>query len=73
MRVVGVIESFDDRRGDGVVRSDGGERFYFHCVSIADGTRHIEPGVRVSGERFVGHVGRDEVVAVTKSDARSEN
>lgn len=70
---MGVIESFDDRRGDGAVRSDAGERFYFHCVAIADGTRHIEPGTRVHAERRVGHVGHDEVVAVTKSDAPSEN
>lgn len=68
MRVVGVVESFDDRRGDGVVRSDAGESFYFHCVAIADGSRHIEPGVRVRAERRVGHVGRDEVVAVTRTD-----
>jgi hypothetical protein len=66
VRVEGSIESFDDRRGDGVLLSDGGDRFYFHCVSIADGTRHIETGVRAHGERRVGHVGRDEVVAVTE-------
>ncbi len=66
MRVVGVIESFDDRRGDGVLRSDEGERFYFHCVSITDGTRHIEIGVRAHGERRVGQVGRDEVSEVSE-------
>jgi hypothetical protein len=66
VKVVGLIESFDDRRGDGVLLGAGGERFYFHCVSIANGTRHIEPGVRAQGERRVGHVGRDEVVAVTE-------
>lgn len=66
MRVVGYIESFDDRRGDGVLLSDEGERFYFHCVSIANGTRHIETGVRAHGERRVGHVGRDEISAVTE-------
>jgi hypothetical protein len=71
VRVVGLIESFDDRRGDGVFLSDEGVRFYFHCVSLANGTRHIEPGVRVTGERRVGHVGRDEVAAVTEmEDAR---
>jgi hypothetical protein len=37
-------------------------------VAIADGSRHIEPGVRVHAERRVGHVGRDEVVAVTRTD-----
>jgi hypothetical protein len=66
--VVGVIESFDDRRGDGHLLSESGERFYFHCVAIADGTRHIEPGVRAQGERRVGHVGRDEVVAVRERE-----
>ena len=68
MRVWGRIESFDDRRGDGVLLSDEGERFYFHCVSIANGTRHIEPGVRARGERRVGHVGRDEVVDVAECE-----
>lgn len=63
---MGYIESFDDRRGDGVLLSDEGERFYFHCVSIANGTRHIETGVRAHGERRVGHVGRDEISAVTE-------
>jgi hypothetical protein len=66
VRVVGYIESFDDRRGDGVLLSDEGGRFYFHCVSIANGTRHIETGVRAHGERRVGHVGRDEISAVTE-------
>jgi hypothetical protein len=66
VRVVGYIESFDDRRGDGVLLGDEGERFYFHCVSIANGTRHIETGVRAQGERRVGHVGRDEVSMVAE-------
>lgn len=72
MRVTGFIESFDDRRGDGVLLSHEGERFYFHCVSIADGTRHIDPGVIAQGERQVGHVGRDEVVAVARIESVRE-
>jgi hypothetical protein len=67
MRVIGRVESFDDGRGDGVLLSDDGERFYFHCVSIADGSRHMEAGVRAHGERHVGHVGRDEIVDVSES------
>jgi cold shock CspA family protein len=63
--VDGVVETFDERRGDGFVTSERGERLYFHCVSIADGTRHIEVGTRVRARRRVGHVGRDEVVDVT--------
>jgi cold shock CspA family protein len=64
--VRGIVETFDERRGDGIIRSDHGERLYFHCVSIADGSRQIDPGARVEARRRVGHVGRDEVVDVTK-------
>ncbi|MGC2174525.1 MAG: cold shock domain-containing protein [Acidimicrobiales bacterium] len=63
--VRGIVETFDERRGDGIIRSDRGERLYFHCVSIADGSRQIDPGARVEARRRVGHVGRDEVVDVT--------
>jgi cold shock CspA family protein len=62
VNVSGVVESFDERRGDGFVLSDSGERFYFHCVSIADGSRQIDVGVRVKATRRVGRVGRDELV-----------
>jgi cold shock CspA family protein len=73
VKVEGAIETFDDRRGDGIFLSDDGERLYFHCVSIANGTRLIEPGVRAQGERRVGHVGRDEVGAVSESADVREN
>jgi cold shock CspA family protein len=71
--VHGVVESFDERRGDGIVRSDRGERLYFHCVSIADGTRHIDEGVRVTARRRVGQVGRDEVADVTPLTTEAES
>jgi cold shock CspA family protein len=64
--VQGVVESFDERRGDGILRSDRDERLYFHCVSIADGSRRIDAGARVRALRRVGHVGRDEVVDVAQ-------
>ncbi len=66
MIVEGVVESFDERRGDGFVVSDTGERLYFHCVSILDGTREIAVAQRVRATRHVGHVGRDEVIEVEK-------
>ncbi|NNN01306.1 MAG: hypothetical protein HKL86_05695 [Acidimicrobiaceae bacterium] len=62
MQVEGIVETFDEYRGDGFLVSDTGERLYFHCVSIADGSRNIPVGVRANGERSVGRVGRDEVV-----------
>lgn len=66
MTVEGLVESFNDRRGDGFVVSDAGERLYFHCVSILDGTREISVGQRVTAVRRVGHVGRDELRDVEK-------
>jgi cold shock CspA family protein len=66
--VDGLVESFDERRGDGFVVSAAGERLYFHCVNILDGTREISVGQRVSAARRVGHVGRDELSEVEKVD-----
>ena len=65
MSLTGVIESFDDAAGLGVVRGDDGQSWPFHCVSIADGSRTIEAGVTVSFEtRF--HVARMEAVGITR-------
>ena len=65
MSFTGEIESFDDAAGLGVVRGDDGLTFPFHCVSIADGTRHIEAGTRVSFDtRF--HVTRVEAVEISR-------
>jgi hypothetical protein len=60
--LAGHVASFDDRRGDGEFVTDDGERFYFHCVDVADGSRSIPVGVRANAERTVGHRGRDEAV-----------
>ncbi len=66
--VTGVVASFDDRRGDGVLLTDAGEHLYFHCVAIADGTRTIGEGLRARGRRGVGRTGRDEVLDVVALD-----
>ncbi|HUY17329.1 MAG TPA: hypothetical protein VMV11_07185 [Acidimicrobiales bacterium] len=66
MNVLGVVLSFDDRRGDGLVRSDAGETLYFHCVSINDGSRHVDEGERISARRAVGHRGHDELVSIER-------
>jgi cold shock CspA family protein len=65
--VEGVIESFDDLRGDGFFRSDHGELLYFHCVAIADGSRTIAENIRARGRRATGHLGSDELVDVAAS------
>jgi cold shock CspA family protein len=62
----GRIEAFDDHRGDGFMVSEKGDRFFFHCVSIADGSRTITPGQSVTAQRGVGHLGHDEAFEIEK-------
>lgn len=60
----GVVREFDDAAGLGMIdASDGGE-FPFHCIEIADGSRHIEPGTPVVFG-VVTKLGRREAVVVT--------
>jgi cold shock CspA family protein len=66
VKVRGVVESFDEGRGDGFVLSNEGERFYFHCVNISDGSRRIDVGAQVFATRHVGHAGHDEVIDLEK-------
>lgn len=46
--IVGTVLEFDESVGLGLVSDDGGRRWPFHCVSIADGTRAIDVGTRVT-------------------------
>ncbi|MDE3065865.1 MAG: hypothetical protein KGJ36_09340 [Acidobacteriota bacterium] len=62
--LTGRVARFDERRGDGVLVADDGETFYFHCVDVADGTRAVPVGARVTARRAVGHCGADEAVDV---------
>jgi cold shock CspA family protein len=62
---VGAVTEFDDPRGLGVVRSDDGETFPFHCTAIADGSRTVEVGTRVVFTVAPGHRGRYEARSVT--------
>jgi cold shock CspA family protein len=64
--VRGRVENFDELRGDGVLTNDEGTEFYFHCVNIADGSRSVNPGQRVTAQRGVGHLGHDEAFAIEK-------
>jgi cold shock CspA family protein len=64
----GVVASFDDPRGLGLVRSDDdGTEYPFHCTAIADGTRSIDEGARVRFEVVAGHMGRWEAARITKA------
>ena len=60
----GTVSSFDERRGLGEITDDAGQVWPFHCAEIADGSRHIDVGQRVSYvTKF--HVAREEAFEVT--------
>ena len=40
----GAVVSFDPDEGLGLLRSDDGDEYPFHCTRIADGTRIVEQG-----------------------------
>ena len=56
----GVVASFDDPRGLGVLRSESGVEYPFHCANIADGTRRIAEGAAVVWTVIPGRSGRWE-------------
>jgi CspA family cold shock protein len=60
---VGEVIEFDDAAGFGTVRTSSGE-FFFHCTAIADGTRTIVPGAKVSFEVVAGRRGQWEAAAI---------
>jgi cold shock CspA family protein len=64
--VTGVVATFDDHRGYGTIVASDGSEVFFHCTRIADGTRRVDVGARVSFELIPGHHGRYEASAITK-------
>jgi CspA family cold shock protein len=44
----GVVASFDDQSGLGIVTVHDGVEHPFHCIEIADGSRTIDIGTEVS-------------------------
>ena len=54
------------RRGLGVVRSDDGAEYPFHCTAIADGTRTIPVGVTVEFAVTAGPLGLVEATQVRR-------
>lgn len=59
----GTVTAFDPTAGTGVVTADDGTPYPFHCIEIADGTRTIEEGTRVTFERLA-RFGRYQAAAV---------
>ena len=63
--LTGRVASFDDATGWGEIAADGGTEYPFHCTAIADGTRSVEAGTRVSFWLAPGHRGVWEAAGVT--------
>ena len=63
----GVVLDYDDAAGMGTVRAQDGAEYFFHCTSIADGSRTIAEGTRVSFAITAGRQGIWEAVAVAAS------
>ncbi len=57
---VGIVAEFDVDRGLGTVDVDGATALPFHCTAIADGSRRIDAGTRVTFVVVPGHLGRLE-------------
>jgi cold shock CspA family protein len=64
----GVVADFDDPRGLGTVLGDDGRRYDFHCTAVADGSRSIEPGLRVMFTIEPGHLGRLEARSLVPAE-----
>ncbi len=70
-RLIGTVVSFDEAVGlggieaDGAAGSEGGTpHFPFHCTQIADGTRAVAVGTRVSFGLLAGRAGRWEAADI---------
>jgi cold shock CspA family protein len=61
---LGTVAEFDAHRGYGTVRTPAGRELFFHCTSIADGSRQVPVGAAVAFSVVAGHVGRWEAADV---------
>ena len=60
----GIVDTFDEARGLGTVRTDGGDVLDFHCTAIADGSRRIPEGQPVRFVVVAGRLGRWEAAHI---------
>lgn len=61
---LGTVVFFDDERGIGTVRNAEGVETFFHCTAIADDTRSIAVGARVTYTVVPGHLGGWEAAEI---------
>jgi len=65
----GSVNMFDDAKGYGTVCSDAGSEFFFHCTSIADGSRTIDVGALIEFDLVPGHLGRYEASRLRRASS----
>ena len=58
------MADYDDHKGYGWLDTGDGERLFFHCTAIADGSRTIPVGIEVSYEPVTDPRGKPEAAAV---------
>jgi len=63
---VGTVVAFDAAVGLGEVERADGQRFQFHCVELADGTRSIEVSTPVIFD-LLCKLGRYEASSITRA------
>jgi cold shock CspA family protein len=62
----GVVTTFDEAAGMGVVTDAEGSEVPFHCTAIADGTRTIPVGVDVTFDLVPGRSGAWEAARIDR-------
>lgn len=63
---IGIVSEFASDRGLGGLTLDDGNRVIFHATAIADGSRSIEVGTRVSCTVAATHGGGVQAIEVAK-------
>ena len=61
----GTVTDFDEPVGLGEVRASDGSEYPFHCTAIADGSRDIDAGRRVTFRLIPSRIGRLEAIELT--------
>jgi cold shock CspA family protein len=61
----GSVVEFDAATGLGTIAGDDGTLYRFHCVEIADGSRHVEVGATV-GFDLLPKLGRYEAAHIVQ-------
>ena len=65
----GRVTEFDAHRGLGVVSTDDGAEFPFHCTQLVDDSRQVDVGAPVEFVEIPGGIGRWEAGEIVKLEA----